>query len=282
MKVEFVRFKTSDEVELQGWLTNVDGGSVAVHIHGMSGNGYENQFLDNLRETYTAKGISFFSIDTRGRGIISGFRQGKGTKQGGSCFELFEESAYDIEGAIEYLKSLGKTTFILEGHSLGCTKVVNYLMSQQPSDIAKVVLLAPTDMAGWANTEPKHHEYLAHAKELLAESKSEELVGAQCWLDKTPLSAQTYPTICEAGSTADIYGEREGGPLLGRIEIPMLIPYGTNDIGITQIDGTMEAWLERVNMIKNANTTIAVIDGAEHGFCGYEEDLAKAVGGFIG
>ena len=72
MTVEFVRFKASDEVELQGWLTNVDGGSVVVHIHGMSGNGYENQFLDTLRETYAGKGISFFSIDTRGRVLSLG------------------------------------------------------------------------------------------------------------------------------------------------------------------------------------------------------------------
>jgi len=126
-----------------------------------------------------------------------------------------------------------------------------------------------------------HSEYLAKAKQLLSEGKGEELVDAQCWLDKTPISAQTYPTICEAGSSADIYGERDGGALIGRVELPMLIPYGTEDIGITQIDGSMDKWLERVNAIKNANTKIAVVDGASHGFKGFESTLVGAVEAFI-
>ncbi len=279
--VDFVRFKASDDVELQGWLNNKAGDIAVVHIHGMSGNGYENYFLDNLRTMYAKHDISLFTIDSRGRGIISDFRQGDDWKHAGSCFELFEESANDIRGAINYLMLLGKTRFILQGHSLGCTKVVNFVLNEDVNGVEKVVLLAPTDMTGWANTEPKHTEYLAKAKQLLSEGKGEELVDAQCWLDKTPISAQTYPTICEAGSSADIYGERDGVSLLGCIELPMLIPYGTEDIGITQIDGSMDRWLERVNAIKNANTEIAVVDGASHGFKGYEEHLAKIIEEFV-
>lgn len=279
--VDFVRFKASDDVELQGWLNNEASGTGVVHIHGMSGNGYENYFLDSLRAMYAKHDISLFTIDSRGRGIVSDFRQGDGWKHAGSCFELFEESANDIRGAVDYLKSLGKTRFILQGHSLGCTKVVNFVLNEDVDGVEKVVLLAPTDMTSWANTEPKHAEYLAKAKQLLSEGKGEELLDAQCWLNKTPISAQTYPTICEAGSLADIYGERDGGALLGRVSLPMLILYGNEDIGITQIDGSMDKWLERVNPIENANTKIAVVDGASHGFKGYEEHLTKIIENFI-
>lgn len=52
MNVEFVRFKASDEVELQGWLTKQTGEIAVLHVHGMGGNGYKNYFLDNLREVY--------------------------------------------------------------------------------------------------------------------------------------------------------------------------------------------------------------------------------------
>lgn len=279
--VDFIRFKASDDVELQGWLNNEASDIAVVHIHGMSGNGYENYFLDNLRAMYAKHDTSLFTIDSRGRGIISDFRQGDGWKHAGSCFELFEESANDIRGAIDYLKSLGKTRFILQGHSLGCTKVVNFVLNEDVDGVEKVILLAPTDMTGWANTEPMHSEYLAKAKQLLSEGKGEELVDAQCWLDKTPISAQTYPSICEAGSSADIYGERDGGSLLGRVELPMLIPYGTEDIGITQIDGSMDKWLERVNAIKNTNTEIAVVNGASHGFKGFEDILSDRIESFV-
>lgn len=281
MKVDFIRFKATDEVMLQGWLTDAYGDTATIHIHGMSGNGYENYFLDHFREMYAKNGIAFFTIDTRGRGIISDFRQGDSWKHGGSCFEIFEESARDIQGAMDYLATQGKTKFILQGHSLGCTKVVNHILNGDSINVEKVILLAPTDMAGWAQTDPMHEKYLAKARHLITEVKGEELVDAQCWIDKTPLSAQTYPTICEAGSSADIYGSREDGALLSKVEVPVLIPYGDEDIGITKIDGSMDKWLERVNKIKNSNTEIAVIKGAAHSFRGFEDELAEIVGRFL-
>ena len=279
--LDFIRFNATDKVELQGWLNNEEGDTAVIHIHGMSGNGYENYFLDNLRQMYAEKGISLFTIDSRGRGIISDFRQNDGWLHGGSCFEIFNQSTNDIQGAINYLKTLGKTRFILQGHSLGCTKVVNFVLTQNTSDIQKVILLAPTDMVGWAHTDSNHAEYLARAKQLVAKNNGQALVSAECWLDKTPISAQTYPTICEAGSSADMYGEREGGALLGRVSLPMLILYGTNDIGITKIDGTIDKWLERIEKIKNNHTRIAVIDGASHGFRDFESELTEIAGTFV-
>jgi pimeloyl-ACP methyl ester carboxylesterase len=151
MNVSFIRFKATDEVELQGWLSQLSGDTAVLHMHGMSGNGYENYFLDNLREMYSKHSVTFFSIDNRGRGVITDFRQGEGTKQGGSCFELIEESVHDIAGAIEYLKNLGKTKIILQGHSLGCIKVVNYLLEKGQSDIQAAILIAPTDMVKWGD-----------------------------------------------------------------------------------------------------------------------------------
>ncbi len=286
--VEFTRFRASDGVELQGWLSGDDGEVAVIHIHGMSGNGYENYFLDNFREMYNRNGISFFTIDTRGRGIISSFWKeneidswGEGTKLGGSCFEIFSESADDIQGAIDYLKAQGKSKFILQGHSLGGSKVVNYLVTKNNPEIIGAVLLAPTDMVGWANTDPSHKDNLKKSEELISRNEGEELVSSQCWLDKTPLSAQAYTTLCKAGTTVDIYGERSGGALLGKIQVPNLIAYGDNDIGILKIDGNIEKWIERVNNIKNQNTKISVIHGAAHSFKGYEAELSKNVESFV-
>ena len=286
--VEFTRFKASDGVELQGWLSGEKSKFAVIHVHGMSGNGYENYFLDNFREMYNKNGISFFTIDTRGRGIISSFWRGneidswgEGTKLGGSCFEIFSESADDIQGAIDYLKAQGKSKFILQGHSLGGSKVVNYLVTKNNPEIIGAVILAPTDMVGWANTDPRHQDNLKKSEEFISRNEGEELVNAQCWLDKTPLSAQTYPTLCKAGTAVDIYGEQAGGALLGKIQVPTLIAYGDNDIGILKIDGSMDKWIERVNNIKNQNTKISVIKEATHSFKGYEAELSKNVESFV-
>lgn len=283
MNVEFVRFKASDDVELQGWLSKQDGDTAALHVHGMGGNGYENYFLDYLREMYAKHGISFFAIDTRGRGIVSDFRQGDGWKHAGSCFEIFEESLYDIEGAFDYLRSEGFSKFILQGHSLGCSKAVNYILSRQPSDIEKVILIAPTDMVAWANADEDHEQNLAKAKALLAEGRGEELVGAQCWqLDKTPLSAQAYVSKSDAESPVDIYGVRSDGDApIGKVNQSMLIPYGTEDIGITHPFGTMDVFKQRLDKIKNPNTQLATIEGSMHGFNDYEAQLTSVIDAFI-
>lgn len=283
MNVEFIRFKASDGVELQGWLSRQEGTTALLHIHGMGGNGYENNFLDNLRAMYTLQGITFFSIDTRGRGIISDFRQVEGWKHAGSCFEIFEESVHDIQGAVDYLKSQGFTKFILQGHSLGGSKVVNYIVSKEPSDVEKVVLLAPTDMIAWASADPEHEQNLSKAKQLLAEGKGEDLVGAQCWpLDKTPLSAQAYVSKSDNGAAVDIYGIGDDGEApIGKVEQRVLILYGTEDIGITHPFGNMNVFSDRLDKIKNPNTRLAVIDGSAHGFRGYEDQLADVVSEFI-
>ncbi len=288
MVVDFIRFKAADSVELRGWLSNENSDVAAIHLHGMSGNGYENHFLDNLRAMFSKNSISLFTIDSRGSGMMNSFWKGgntnswgEGTKLGGSCFEIFEESELDIQGAVDYLKTLGKTRFILLGHSLGGSKVVNYLVTKNRPEVIAAILLAPTDMVGWANTDPNNQTYLQKAKKLMAEGKGEELVGAECWIDKTPLSAQTYPTICEAGRPVDIYGDKNGKTPLGMIEIPTLIVYGSADIGITKVDGSMGKWLGRVNKIKNKNTQISVIQDSSHSFKSYEDKLSDSVEKFL-
>lgn len=286
MKVDFLRFKASDGVELRGWLSNENSDIAVIHIHGMSGNGYENHFLDNLREMLSKNSISFFTIDTRGSGIMNSFWKGtrgsawgEGAKLGGSCYEIFEESELDVQGAIDFLKTQGKKRFILTGHSLGGSKVVNFLAKNDHREVTATVLLAPTDMVGWARTDPNHQTYLKKAKELIKEGKGEKLVSAGCWLDETPLSAQTYATVCEASRAVDIYGGSEAP--LGKVAAPTLILYGDIDIGITRIDGTIDHWLKRVNKIKNKNTEISIVGGAPHSFRGFEKELANVVEKFL-
>ena len=289
MKLDFIRFETPDNIELQGWLSNTDGDRAVVHMHGMSGNGYENAFLDTLHETYSKLGVSLFAIDNRGRGIISSFQQrdelsrwGEDAKLGGSCFEVLDECINDINGAINYLKSIGKTKFILQGHSLGCTKVVYYMNTQATDDIEKVILLAPTDMVAWASRDKNHEKNIEKAHKLIAENKPTALVDAQCWPDETPLSAQTYLSICVANTSADIYSERENGALLGNVNKPMLIVYGSEDIGIKEIYGSIDNWKVQTEAIINKDSTrIVNFEGASHSFKYFEKQLSDAIENFV-
>lgn len=286
--VDFIRFKASDGVELRGWLSNKSSDTVVIHVHGRAGNGYENYFLDHLRNMFSKNDLAFFTFDNRGSGVINSFwtggkidRWGEGTKLGGSCYEIFDESEFDIQGAIDYFKALGKNKFILMGHSLGGSKVVNYFLKNKPTEIKALILLAPTDMVGWANTDKNNQKYLSKSKELLSKKKGEDIIGFQCWLDKTPISAQSYPGLCEKGTLVDIYADKSNKFSMGNVQIPMIIAYGDSDIGITEIDGTIDSWLQRAGKVKNEKTQIRIIRNASHSFKTYEAELANVVEEFI-
>jgi alpha-beta hydrolase superfamily lysophospholipase len=284
----FIRFKATDGVELRGWLTDTSNELAVIHVHGRAGNGYENYFLDDLRAMFNKNNIAFFAFDNRGSGVLNTFwtngeidKWGEGTKLGGSCYEIFDESELDIQGAINYLKTLGKNKFILMGHSLGGSKVVNYVLKNSNENILAAILLAPTDMIGWANTDKNNNEYLEKAKLLLSQGKGTEIVGFQCWLDKTPISAQGYPGVSESNTSVDIYADKNVRSSMGNVTIPMLIAYGDSDIGITEIDGNIDNWLKRTEKIKNENTKISIIKNASHSFKGYEEELVNIVEAFL-
>ena len=80
---------------------------------------------------------------------------------------------------------------------------------------------------------------------------------------------------------ADTYSPRKGGAILGRVEIPVLIVYGDNDIGILKTDGSIEKWLKRINKVKNPLTEIVIIKGASHSFKTREKELAQKISRFI-
>lgn len=280
--IDFVRFAATDGVQIQGWLSRCDSNIAVIHVHGMSGNGYENYFLDEQRKMFTRNNLTFFTIDTRGRGVISSFRTNEnGNKLGGSCYEIFEESVHDVLGAIEYLKSVGKTKFILQGHSLGASKVVHSILSSHSDDVVSSILLAPTDMIGWAKTDSDHQNYLKKAEGLVSSGNGNELVGSGCWLDKTPISAKTYLSICGSGGAVDIYNEKPTGPSLRKIIIPTLIVYGDQDIGILEIDKNINNWVKRVEAFNNVKIGISVIPGCDHGFRGKEVEVSNIIEEFV-
>lgn len=53
MKQKLVRINSIDGIELPGILytPDISTNKIVIHVHGLSGNFYENRFLDNLAET---------------------------------------------------------------------------------------------------------------------------------------------------------------------------------------------------------------------------------------
>ena len=72
MKLELVRINSSDGIQLPGILYTPESNTkrIVIHIHGLNGNFYENNFLDEISKSYTNRGYAFLTFNNRGRGFI--------------------------------------------------------------------------------------------------------------------------------------------------------------------------------------------------------------------
>ncbi|HSW90474.1 MAG TPA: hypothetical protein VLF64_00585 [Candidatus Saccharimonadales bacterium] len=134
MKVNFERFRATDGIELQGWHSEpVDQAGTdlaALHVHGFAGDGHTNTFLDSLHQAYPDAESSFFSFDTRGSGIIGWSNKNGEPVTIGSCYEVFPDGIHDIQGAARVVEARGARRLIVEGHSLGASKVIDYCLNR--------------------------------------------------------------------------------------------------------------------------------------------------------
>src|SRR4051794_29844677 len=133
MRTTFLRAQTSDNLLLQGLLYEPEGPARAavLHVHGMAGNFYENRFLDVFADVYTRAGLALLTVNPRGHDTIADFPlAGGGSRRVGSAYERFADCALDLEAWATVLRERGFGRIIVQGHSLGASKVVHYLTSQ--------------------------------------------------------------------------------------------------------------------------------------------------------
>ncbi len=169
----------------------------------------------------------------------------------------------------------GYTNVILQGHSLGCTKVIHYLATRSDPRVRSVVLLAPTDMQRWGTRTESMRSAAMRADEMVMAGNGDQLVGEKCW-DDAPLSARVFHGYARPGGHSDIYSTK----VATRLDVPMLVVYGTQDIGITEIDGDIDAWKRHAVDAFPNHARFSILEGASHGFREVLDELADAVRAF--
>lgn len=144
---KLVNFTNDKNLELIGLLfepNQNESGTVIIHIHGNYGNFYTNKFIWFMSKKYTKKNYAFLSFNLSAHdGLCEGYRLGVLDYIGGGVAD-YNESILDIDAAIQYVRKRGYNRVILQGHSLGCDKIIDYLIKFQNTDCS-VILLSPVD-----------------------------------------------------------------------------------------------------------------------------------------
>lgn len=285
-----IYFSTEDKVELVGLLETPEKftNKVIISIHGMQSNCLKKRETI-LSENISKAGIAYFAFNNRGAEVMAYTKHtdGKKTLDGGVVYEDVLDGYYDIKAAITKMLEIGFTEIYLQGHSLGCTKIVytyNKLKEENNVDNIKgIILLSLVDIPECQRYDLKnrYEEFLKYAEDKEKEGKLLELMPIESF--EHPISVKAYLRYYKYNKDIDFarfsdsqYNFKE----LNNINIPLFLRWGNvYELVIQDLNELVEFLKMK---ILNKNLDIGYIDGADHGYTGKEKILAEQIIKFIG
>ncbi len=284
MQTEIISFKAKDGINLDGILYKVDGKKVLIQIHGMTSNCFKK------RDKVISKKVEEIGIDTidfnnRGSDVIRYIKTDEESFLGGMAYEDIEDSYYDIVGAIEFAINLGYKNIYLQGHSLGCTKIVytyNKLYEEKNEILDKikaVILLSLVDIPSIEKMELKE-EFMRFAEEKEKQGKTMDMMPFESYIH--PISVKTFLRYTKYYQNIDFArfdNKDDKFEVLNKINIPLFIRWGNVNEIIKQDAKDLAEFVN--NKIKNTHKDINYIDGADHGYYQKEEQLADEIKNFL-
>lgn len=280
---EFIRITTDDGLELHGLLfePKEKTNKALLHIHGWTGNFYEDLFIDYIAKQAVSKGYAFLTFNNRGSGIIKDFinkNNHRKYKRIGGSSERFEDCIIDIKAAINLLGRRGYQNIILDGHSTGCQKSTFYQYKIQDKRIKGLILIAPVDDVGFCKKDlkNKYQDVLKTVKKLIKKKGEKGLVPER--MAYSPMmTAGTFLNVADSDSLSgkifDYSGQLQE---IKKVNCPVLAIFGSEDEYETDP-------IDKLKVLKDdvENCDTELIRGSNHGFVGYEKELSEIVGNWL-
>lgn len=290
--MERIDFTATDGINLNGLLYKTENKSeknvktVILAVHGMSSNCFKTRDTVIAQKANDSK-IDYFCFNNRGSDLVRYIRKTEDGKKkkflGGTSYEDVLDGYKDILGAIKKLKEIGYSNIYLQGHSLGSTKIVytyNKLKEENNiylKDIKGIILLSLVDipMTLKIYLRDNFKTYVSLAEEKQKEGKDEELMPRSAFIH--PVSVKTFLRYAKYNEEINFaqYGKDNKLEKLNNIDVPLFMRWGNDNEMILQKADELVKMIDQI--IKNPNKNIDYIDGADHGYSGKEEILAKQI-----
>lgn len=288
-----IDFLATDGVLLNGFIqeSKEKTQDVILAVHGMASNCFKKRD-EMIAKKANEVGIDYFGFNNRGSELVKYIKKNidgeKEEKLAGTSYEDVLEGYEDIVGAILKLKELGYKNIYLQGHSLGCTKIVytyNELKEESEDDILEnikgIILLSLIDIPNALKfyLGDKFEECLKLAEEKQEQGKQLEFMPREAFIH--PISVKTFLRYARDYQEIDFanYGEDTELTKLNQITVPLFMRWGDDNEMILQKPDELVTIVE--NSISNPNKDINYIEGANHSYTGKEETLAEQMIQFI-
>ncbi|MBQ2917275.1 MAG: hypothetical protein IJE59_03775, partial [Clostridia bacterium] len=245
---------------------------------------------DILGNTINNSGIAYFAFNNRGTEIACYTKRTDGSKtlNGGCAFEDVLESYYDIKGAIDKMLELGYTKIHLQGHSLGCTKIVysyNRLKNENYNNIDKIrsiILLSWVDLVELQKYDlgiEKYNKVLELAIQKEKNNQEMDLLPRECF--DHPISVKSYLRYYRDNKDINFakFSDKEYDfKEINNINIPLFLRWGESDLVIQKLDKLIDFLKSKIN---NYELDISYIKDTDHGYTNKEEVLGKEIVKFL-
>lgn len=289
--LEKIYFDLEDKVELVGLLHKPENNTdeVVISVHGMQSNCFKKR-EDILAKTINQAGIAYFAFNNRGTEIMCYTKKIDGSKtlNGGCAYEDVLDSYYDIKGAIRKMLELGYSKIHLQGHSLGCTKIVytyNKLKEEEDrilENFKSVILLSLVDLVDLQKYDlgiDKYNEMLELAIEKEKNNEEMELMPRDSF--DHPISVKSYLRYYRDNKDIDFakFSDKEYDfKELNNINVPLFLRWGEKDLVIQNLDELSDFLKLKIN---NNRLDIGYIKSTDHGYTNKEKDLGEEIVKFI-
>lgn len=203
-----------------------------IFIHGMCQTIIDNYFTTVWGNILQESNIGFLYEHNRGHSIENDIVMKDGSfKRCGCMYEIFEDSIYDIDLAINKAQELGYKRFILMGHSYGCNKLIYYYYKKKPNVLGLILASAP-DMVGLQlYRQNDYKELIQEAKENIDNGESTKILS-NLIEDYMYMSSETYYNWFHDDSNLDnlpVMNNSENWYQFETIDIPVLTFSGSNE-----------------------------------------------------
>lgn len=276
---ELVAFPNANGFRHDGILYQCERCDITIiHIHGSLGNFYQQGFIKSFAAVYAKNQINFLSFNLTGHdGLADSNYNGNDTGYTGGSLTDFSNCLTDIQAAIDFVKPFSRK-IILQGHSLGCDRIIHYLLTRREK--YDFILLSPCDSYQLQSNYIAPEEVSAQISRLKIASGLEK---GYDWLPITEYGVKqgtyTYPSPITRKALLSIL---EGPPFyLFRISQPRqfwleqrsLIYIGGQDQLQTWPSNTMFRFFEdRIQSV-----THAFYPDGDHGLIGCDTQVAHQI-----
>lgn len=248
-------------------------------IHGMCGTIIDNYFATIWGKFLTSNNIGFIYEHNRGHSIENDIVMKDGSfKRYGCMYEIFEDSIYDIDLAIETAKQLGYKRIILLGHSLGCNKVIYYYYKKHPEVLGIILASAPDMVGSHIALQPDYKELLEEAKENIDNNNPTKLLHKKIE-DYMYMSSGTYYNWYNENSALNnlpVISNPEHWNQFEAIDVPILTFSGTEE----------EDYYLQLDLLKEKAKSCKAfeykyIEGTGHTYKAKEQEIANLIYNWI-